>query len=162
MGSGGQSYETYTQWFNPQVKNNYEIAKLVMAGSRENEKIFVWGDQPMIYALARRLPATKYTVAYHVKEFGAEKETIEKLQQTPPRYVVLWGNGEDLPGLTELLRQDYIREQKEEKPKYIVYGKSEEKIGAVELAGGGCRNSGGVGTDGYILEELATRSAAVI
>ena len=109
---GQQSYEAYAQWFDPQVKNNYEIAKLVMAGSRKDEKIFVWGDQPMIYALARRLPATKYTVAYHVKEFGAEKETLEKLKQIPPRYVLLWGNGEDLPGLTELLRQDYIREQK--------------------------------------------------
>ncbi len=111
---GGQSYEEYAQWFDPQVKNNYEIAKVVMAGSRKDEKIFVWGDQPMIYALARRMPATKYTVEYHVKEFGAEKETLEKLEEIPPRYIVLWGNGEDLPGLTEFLRQNYIREQKVE------------------------------------------------
>lgn len=108
---GQQSYEAYSQWFNPQVKNNYEIARIVMAGSRDDDRIFVWGDEPMIYALARRLPATKYTVRYHVKEFGAEKATVEKLKGIPPRYIVLWGNGDDLPGLSELLRQDYIREQ---------------------------------------------------
>lgn len=110
--TGRLSYEAYMQWFDPQVKNNYEIAKLILAGSREDEKIFVWGDRPMIYALARRLPATKYTVEYHVKEFGAEKETMKELEQIPPRYIILWGDGEDLPGLTELLGQNYIREQK--------------------------------------------------
>jgi len=110
--AGRQSYEAYMQWFNPQVKNNYEIAKLVKVGSHADEKIFMWGDEPMIYALSRRLPATKYTVGYHVKEFAAQKETMEKLEETLPRYVVLWGNGDDLPGLAELIKREYILETK--------------------------------------------------
>jgi len=100
------------QWFNPQVKNNYEIAKFIKAGSGRDERIFVWGDEPMIYALSRRLPATKYTVEYHVKEFGAQKATGEKLKEMRPRYVVFWGDGENLPGLAELLKEEYILETK--------------------------------------------------
>ncbi len=107
---GQQSHEAYSNWFNPQVKNNYEIAGLIKSGSREDEKIFVWGDEPMIYALSRRLPATKYTVKYHIEEFGAQKETMEKLKEVRPRYIVLWGNGEDLPGLAELVKEEYMRE----------------------------------------------------
>lgn len=109
---GQQSYEAYSQWFNPQVKNNYEIAKVIKAGSGANERIFVWGDEPMIYALSRRLPATKYTVGYHVKEFAAQKKTIEKLTETLPRYIVSWGNGDDLPGLAELIKREYMLEKK--------------------------------------------------
>ena len=109
---GQQSHEAYMQWFNPQVKNNYEIAKFIKAGSGRDERIFVWGDEPMIYALSRRLPATKYTVEYHVKEFGAQKATGEKLKEMRPRYVVFWGDGENLPGLAELLKEEYILETK--------------------------------------------------
>ncbi|KKU83507.1 MAG: hypothetical protein UY11_C0018G0006 [Candidatus Amesbacteria bacterium GW2011_GWC2_47_8] len=107
---GRKSHEAYMQWFNPQVKNNYEIARIIKAGSGEGERIFVWGDEPMIYALSRRLPASKYTVKYHVKEFAAQAETIEKLAETLPRYIVVWGNGEDLPGLTNLVRREYMPE----------------------------------------------------
>ena len=81
-----------------------------MAGSSPEEKIFVWGDEPMIYALAKRKPAGRYTVRYHILEFGAQKQTADLLRSEPPRYVVSFGQEKELPGLQVLLTEKYIPE----------------------------------------------------
>ena len=108
---GRQSQQEYYGWFNPQVSINYGIAKNIVEGSTPLDGIFVWGDEPMIYAIAKRLPATRFTVKYHIKEFGAEKETMERLIQNSPRYIVSFGNEEELPGLTGLLQEKYLMEK---------------------------------------------------
>ncbi len=108
--TGQQSHNQYFAWFNPQVENNYEIAKRIMAGSSPEEKIFVWGDEPMIYALAKRKPAGRYTVRYHILEFGAQKQTADLLRSEPPRYIVSFGQEKELPGLQVLLTEKYIPE----------------------------------------------------
>jgi len=108
---GRKSHEAYMQWFNPQVKNNYEIARVIKAGSGDDEKIFVWGDEPMIYALAKRLPEGKYTVAYHIKFYGVEAETMQALTASPPRYIVETSDMAGLPGLESLVNSRYKLEK---------------------------------------------------
>lgn len=98
----------YFAWFNSQVNDNYRIAKVVRDGSDNGDKIFVWGDEPMIYAVSKRLPVGKYTVYYHIKDFRAEKETLTKLQTNPPKYIVSFGKEDDLPGLALLLAEKYL------------------------------------------------------
>lgn len=109
---GIKSQNEYFAWFGGSVNRNYEIARVVRAGSGEKEKLFVWGDEPMIYALAKRLPAGRYTVAYHIKDFGAEEETIRMLGVEPPRYIVVVKAKEELPGLRDVLSGRYILEKK--------------------------------------------------
>lgn len=99
---------TYYNFFNHQVNNNYKIAREVMAGSQPDEKIFVWGDEPSIYALSRRQPAGKYTVAYHIFDFRAQETTIKGLAQNPPRYIIVFLPPDQLPGLRHLLSKSYI------------------------------------------------------
>ncbi len=104
---GKKTTEEYFGWFNPQVNKNYQIAGTIIAGSRPNDRIFVWGDEPMVYALAKRLPVGKYTVKYHIKDFGAEAETLRQLTENPPKFVVDFGNEEDLPGLASFMASNY-------------------------------------------------------
>jgi len=110
--AGSQGKQSYYEWFNPQVTTNYLIAETVTAGSDPDEQLFVWGDEPVIYALSRRSVVGKYTVRYHIKDFKAEKETMEKLHRTPPQYIVSFGNEVELDGLEELLQNSYHLEKK--------------------------------------------------
>ncbi len=103
-----ESTQSYIGWFDPQVNNNYKIAELVKAGSLPQDKIFVWGDMPMLYALTKRSPVGKYTVKYHIKELNAENETMEMLISNPPKYIIDFGSHQDLPGLSGLLNDAYL------------------------------------------------------
>jgi 4-amino-4-deoxy-L-arabinose transferase-like glycosyltransferase len=105
--AGKKSQADYFSWFNSQVPNNYKIAGEIQAGSKPGEKIFIWGDEPMIYALAKRQPAGKYTVKYHIKDYKAERETILNLEKNPPKYIVSFGKDNELPGLEELVTGSY-------------------------------------------------------
>lgn len=107
--SGQINTVLYYDWFGKSVNRDYRIAKLIIEGSREDEKLFVWGDAPTIYALTKRTPVGKYAVKYHIKDFGAEKETIASLQNDSPRYVVVVDEP-DLTGLGQLLGSRYIME----------------------------------------------------
>ena len=106
--TGRHTTQAYFATFSPDIQRNYHIAEVMALGSMPNERIFVWGDQPIIYALSRRLPVGKYTAKYHILEFQAQKETLLTLQKTPPRYIVSFGQEHQLPGLANLLRQRYV------------------------------------------------------
>lgn len=109
--TGVKTKTEYFGWFNPQVNRNYEIAAEIMAGSTPHDRVFIWGDEPMIYPMAKRLPATKYIVEYHIKDFKGFRETIYSLTEQPPKYIVSFGSEEELPGLAELLGRKYKTEK---------------------------------------------------
>ncbi len=94
------------------TSRNYQISRLIVDGSSPTERIFVWGDQPMIYALSRRLPAGRYTAKYHVLDFGAQEETLQNLAEMRPRYIISFGSENQLPGLVDLLAARYRLEKK--------------------------------------------------
>lgn len=109
---GRKGESQYFGWFNEQVNRNYQISQIIKSGSETSDKIFVWGDEPMVYALSRRLPVGRYTVKYHVKDFQAEKETMQALVENPPRYIVSFGKEDELPGLTQLIEQRYLVQER--------------------------------------------------
>jgi 4-amino-4-deoxy-L-arabinose transferase-like glycosyltransferase len=108
--TGSEDRKTYFDWFNPQLNNYYQIAGIIDTDTKPGDKIFIWGDVPMLYALSRRLPVGKYTVEYHIKDFKAQGETVNALTIDPPKYIVTFGNEADLPGLSMLLGDSYIRQ----------------------------------------------------
>jgi len=115
--TGRQSTAGYYDWFSPQVNRNYKIAEIVAAGSTAGDGLFIWGDEPMIYALTKKLPPGRYTVKYHVLDFRAQEETITAVKQARPKYIVSWGKEEELPGLGELLESGYMIERQVEDAK---------------------------------------------
>ncbi len=99
--------DSYYKWFGARVVENYEVAKKVQAITKTEEKIFVWGDEPMIYAISRRSPIGKYTAKYHIKDFAAEAITLRLLEDTSSRVIISYGSEDELPGLRELLQTRY-------------------------------------------------------
>lgn len=96
--SGLKNESRYLAWFSPQVNQTYDLAKFLSTHTTEKEKIFIWGDEPNLYALAQRLPVGRYTVAYHIADFNGYQETMAQLQKNLPRYIIVM-KGEKRPFL---------------------------------------------------------------
>ncbi|MEK9200576.1 MAG: glycosyltransferase family 39 protein [Patescibacteria group bacterium] len=86
--TGQKSLSEYRGWFDGQVNNNYVIAETIKSWSDENEKIFVWGDQPTIYPLSDRLPCGRYLAKYHVLDFFSPSQTWDELADCKPKIIV--------------------------------------------------------------------------
>jgi len=105
----GQKTQTeYFQNFSSKVPQTYELAEFITTHTAPNEKVFIWGDSPVVYALSHRLPPGRYTASYHIIDFGAQEETIDILKKETPRFIINL-NDENRPfsQLETLISQDY-------------------------------------------------------
>lgn len=86
----------------------YSISNFITQHSQKNERVFVWGDSPCIYALSNRLPAGKYTAAYHIFDFNGYQETIDSLKANKTKLVItLDAEKHPFPELFSLLQSHY-------------------------------------------------------
>lgn len=87
---GKKSIEEYRSYFGHQIGDIYKISEFVKENTTQKDKVFVWGDEPYIYALSKRLPSSKYTVAYHIIDFNGYQLTIDKIKATLPKYIIYY------------------------------------------------------------------------
>jgi hypothetical protein len=106
---GIKTQSAYFAWFGgDKVNRNYEIANYVTNHTLPTDKIFVWGDEPFIYALSRRLPAGRYTVAYHIIDFRGAEETSKTILKEKPKLIILTkSEKENFPQLTLIIGEYY-------------------------------------------------------
>lgn len=105
---GNKNEEEYRKFWGEGVIRNYEVADYIVSMTDPNEKIFVWGTEPAIYVLSNRLPVGKYTVSYHILDFGAKEETVDKLLEEKPRIIVKMMNEKSyFNGLEGILAEKY-------------------------------------------------------
>ena len=100
--------DQYFSFFDATLPEQYRIASVIADGTSRNDRIFVWGDLPNIYALTRRLPPGRYTSAYHVKDFGGFEETLAAIYKTTPKYILIDNRIEMFPHLKPLLVEEYV------------------------------------------------------
>ena len=100
--------EGYFARFDGNVSRNYEIARFINQSTAKDDKIFVWGDSPPIYALTRRFPPGKYVATYHIMDFSTPKQTIETLEKDLPAAIVILPGSPEFRDLTGLLREKYL------------------------------------------------------
>lgn len=100
------TWEEYRDQFNPLLKDNYLLAK-TLRRSPEAE-IFIWGTNPLLYALSAKNPVGRFTVAFHIDDFNAYRETLLAVQSRKPSYVVVMRDQPPLPGLNEYLSAHYL------------------------------------------------------
>lgn len=106
--TGQKSPEAYTTWFDAKTLRTYRVAEYLRTRTLPRERIFIWGNEPMIYALAQRSPVGRFSVAFHIESFGAYEETLNDLEQREPKYIVDVINQPDtFAGLYRLLVEDY-------------------------------------------------------
>jgi len=98
----------YCSWFDSRVNRNYRLAEFIRASVPEKERIFIWGNEPCVYALSRRLPAGRYTVAYHIIDFDGYKETMAAIRKQPPRLIILVPFDKSFPELYTFLKSRYL------------------------------------------------------
>lgn len=112
--SGSKSREEYRNWFDKRMDRVYKVAEFLRTSTLQDDPVFVWGDEAMIYALSRRQPPTRFVVAYHLQSHFHQKDryqkALEKLQADPPK-VILYDSRLpfDWPALRQWLHEDYYR-----------------------------------------------------
>lgn len=105
--TGSLSQEEYYQSFNYLMKENYQVSQLLR--SEAPDKIFIWGTNPMLYALSGTRPVGKFTVAFHIEDLDVYQETMAALLEEKPLYIIVMKNQQTpLPGLNSLLNNSYI------------------------------------------------------
>mgnify|MGYP000507138891 CR=1 FL=1 len=104
-----KSLEAYRNYFDPKMEQNYQISQYIKTRTKPDDRIFVWADEPGIYALAERLPVGRYTVAYHIIDFNGFEETIKAWDKNPPKIVVLMEyQTRSFPEMTARLNAEYL------------------------------------------------------
>lgn len=84
------STRDYYQGFNRFMNDNYSAAWLFR--SKGVEELFIWGTNPMLYALADAKPTGRFTVSFHIKDLDVFDETLLDLQESHPPFVVVMHN----------------------------------------------------------------------
>lgn len=101
--------ESYLASFDAKAPQTYLVAEWLRKHTSRNEKIFIWGNEPMVYALSRRSPAGRFTVAFHIQSFEAWDETMQSLADTQPRYIIDYLHAPDqFPALYNYLKENYL------------------------------------------------------
>lgn len=98
----------YFRSFGDATLRNYQIADFIASSSRRDEKVFVWGNSSVIYALSRRLPPGRYVADYHIMDFSSPKETIDTLATSMPKIIVILPDSPPFFDLEVFLRKNYI------------------------------------------------------
>lgn len=106
--TGNKTQTEYFAFFGEQVNRAYKIAEYVRNTTSSDDKIFIWGDDPYIYPLSQRLPAGRYTVAYHVVDFNAYDETAAAITIKKPKVIVWLDNDRRFPQLSAIISNNYV------------------------------------------------------
>lgn len=104
-----KSVDDYWLFFDDKVKQTYSVAAYLQEKTLPKDRIFIWGDEPMIYALSKRLPVGRYTVAYHVIDFNGYQETMKAWGKNPPKVVIVMDYEiKKFPEMENKLNNDYL------------------------------------------------------
>ncbi len=87
--TGNKSQEEYLRYFDPKLPDVYNAATFVTGATTSDERIFIWGDVPGLYALSRRLPPGRFTSAYHIKDFNGSQETAQAIEHHELKYIFI-------------------------------------------------------------------------
>lgn len=108
-----KSLITYRKSFGYKTNDNYEISDFIKNNTDPKDNIFVWGDNPSIYALSNRLPSSKYTVAYHIVDFNGYQITMDKIKIDLPKFIVYYPmSNRSFPELDIFLKNYYFISKK--------------------------------------------------
>lgn len=106
--AGKISKEEYYGKFD-NARRNYVIANYLDERLLPEEKIYVWGSDPTIYNLTRRLPSGgKYMVSFHVRDLKQFDYALEKVREAKPKAVVILAGNDEFPGLMSYVGLNYV------------------------------------------------------
>jgi len=105
--SGKITRQEYRQSFNYFMTDNYKAAEIINQSGVD--EIFIWGTNPMLYALTKTNPTGRFTVSFHIKDLGVFEETINSVKTKKPLFIIVMNDEhEKLPGLDQYLQKYYV------------------------------------------------------
>ncbi len=109
--AGGQiSVGEYYSRFNSYMSDNYLAAQII--NDAKVDRIFIWGTNPMLYALTKTVPTGRFTVAFHIQDLKAYDETLAGVKKHQPEFIVVMNDESDrFPEFFDYLHQNYIPNQ---------------------------------------------------
>lgn len=105
---GKKDKTAYFSYFNPNLSNIYRVSEFIAANSKPADKIFVWADEPVIYALSHRLPATPYLVAYHINDLKVSDSVTKKILLNLPALIIINKDTKKYPELDSIVQKKYF------------------------------------------------------
>jgi len=110
---GRKTQIQYFSFFDKKVPDLYRVANYLVVSTRPKEAIFIWADEPTIYALSKRLSTSRFLAAYHIIDFNKFKEVQESLAKEPPEIIVFDSNKKGIfKELENLIETQYLKIQK--------------------------------------------------
>lgn len=104
---GHQSYDQYAQRFNGSVHDNQLVTDILT--HETNRNLFIWGTNPLLYAQSKTIPTSRFTVAFHIKDFDDYQRTLTQIQATQPNYIVVMNDdAQTFPELNRYLDAHYM------------------------------------------------------
>ncbi|MEO8581263.1 MAG: hypothetical protein ABI425_01645 [Patescibacteria group bacterium] len=80
--------QEYNQRFDSLMSDNYQAAATLKMD--DQPRIFIWGTNPTLYALSKKIPVGRFITAFHIADFpGAFDETYRDLTQYHPEFIVV-------------------------------------------------------------------------
>lgn len=109
-----RSVTQYHTFFDPHVPRTYKAAEFLRQHTQLDDRVFIWGDDALIYDLADRRPIGRFSMAYHIMDWDKEfKETIQDLTTRKPSFIMVSTERMTIfpfPYLQQLLAQEYTYE----------------------------------------------------
>jgi hypothetical protein len=104
--TGKITWEQYRNSFDKLMADNYAAAKIIV--SNADKHLFIWGTDPMLYALTQKSPVGRFTVLFHIRDFHVEHETYLDFVRTKPAYAVVMQNEEVPQEISSYLEENYM------------------------------------------------------
>ncbi len=105
---GQQDKIKYFSFFGQKMPQTYQLAEFVAASTQQNDKIFIWADEPSLYPLSRRLPAIPYVVAYHIIERNLYQTVEKQIFSAKPVLIIVNSDSKKFPELDSILSTNYL------------------------------------------------------
>lgn len=102
---GELTQEEYFSKFNWLMNDNYQLAEFIK--NTNEERLFIWGTNPMLYALSNTVPVGRYTVSFHITDMNAYEETYQAVTQEEPKFIVVMNNAPSFPEFYNYLEANY-------------------------------------------------------
>lgn len=108
LATGAMTPGEYRLSFNPYLADNYAARTLLQSSSEP--RIFIWGTNPVLYALSGKQPVGRFTVSFHIQDLKLYQETIDAVMLEKPQFIVVMHDEKTpLPGLNAFLQQNYLQ-----------------------------------------------------
>ena len=107
MISGQITKQEYDFAFNNLMRDNQKLTTLI--DELGLEKIFIWGNNAMLYAQSKTVPTSRFTVAFHIKDFDDYERTLSQVKAEEPKLIVVMKQDQDsFPQLNLYLKENYL------------------------------------------------------